>query len=86
MSEAAVKGAADLKFVGGHVAKHKAGFNVLGPGVADIGGVQDGHLSMKKPPLAPMVSTFQRQVAKPRAGLKVSVSKMGWNIGVVELI
>ena len=45
MSEAAVKGAADLKFVGGHVAKHKAGFNVLGPGVADIGGgLADGHL------------------------------------------
>ena len=45
VSEATVKGAADLKLVGGHVAKHEAGLNVLGPGVADVGGgLADGHL------------------------------------------
>ena len=45
MSEATVKGAADLKLVGGHIAEHEAGFNVLGPGVADIGGgLAYGHL------------------------------------------
>ena len=45
MSEAAIKSAADLKLVGGHITEHEAGFNVLGPGVADIGGgLADGHL------------------------------------------
>ena len=45
MSEATIQGAADLKLVGGHVAEHKAGFNVLGPGVADVGGgFADSHL------------------------------------------
>ena len=45
MSKAAIKGAADLKLVGSHVAEHKTGFNVLGPSVADIGGgLADGHL------------------------------------------
>ena len=33
MSEAAIKGAADLKLVGSHVAEHEAGLNVLGPSV-----------------------------------------------------
>ena len=45
MSEATVKGAADLKLVGGHVTEHEAGLNVLGPGVADVGGgLADSHL------------------------------------------
>jgi len=45
VSETAIKGAADLKLVGGHVAKHKAGLNVLGPSVADVGGgLTDSHL------------------------------------------
>ena len=45
MSEATVKGAANLKFVGGYFAKHKASFDVLGPSVADVGsGFADGHL------------------------------------------
>ena len=45
VSEATVKGAADLKLIGGNVAKHEASLNVLGPGVADIGGgLADSHL------------------------------------------
>ena len=47
--EAAIERAADLQFVGGYVAKHKAGFNVLGPGVADVGrGLADGHFFDEK--------------------------------------
>ena len=33
MSEATVKGAFDFKLIGGHIAEHEEGFNVLGPGV-----------------------------------------------------
>lgn len=45
MSEATVKGAADLKLVGSHIAKHEAGLNVLSPGVANVGGgLADSHL------------------------------------------
>lgn len=45
VSEATVKGAADLKLVGSHIAKHEAGLNVLSPGVANVGGgLADSHL------------------------------------------
>jgi len=47
--KAAIERAADLQFVGGNVAEHKAGFNVLCPGVADVGrGLADGHFFNKK--------------------------------------
>ena len=45
VSEATVKGAADLKLVGSHVAKHEAGLDVLSPGVANVGGgLANSHL------------------------------------------
>jgi len=45
VSEAAIKGAADLKLISGNVAKHEAGLNVLSPSVADAGGgLADSHL------------------------------------------
>ena len=50
MSEAAIKGAADLKLVGSHVAKHETGLNVLGPGVVQTVNscLTDSHLFDKE--------------------------------------
>ena len=49
MSKAAIKCAADLKLVSGHVTKDEAGFDVLGPSVANAGGsLADSHLFDKE--------------------------------------
>jgi len=50
MSEATIKGAADLKLVSGHVAEHEAGFNVLSPSVVQTVNscLPDSHLFDKE--------------------------------------